>query len=175
MLKKSKNKPQSIQVVDTPCVGICSTVYGDDVCRGCKRQFIEVTNWNGYELSEKKSVLQRLAKDIDNILSPYVVVHDVKCIQEELLALGGRLIVNDSPLTQLWRLLVAMLQYKLSDEQVNDFCESYKRIKRYGFDFKDDLNICSLDQWYELWRELDKKWYNTALNVNDSYISEDNL
>ena len=32
----------------TPCVGICSTTYGDDVCRGCKRFSFEVINWNAF-------------------------------------------------------------------------------------------------------------------------------
>ncbi|MCA4075779.1 DUF1289 domain-containing protein, partial [Pseudomonas kurunegalensis] len=31
--------------IKTPCVGLCSTVYGDTVCRGCKRFHHEVINW----------------------------------------------------------------------------------------------------------------------------------
>ncbi|HBZ99754.1 MAG TPA: DUF1289 domain-containing protein, partial [Pseudomonas sp.] len=27
----------SSQRIKTPCIGLCSTVYGDVVCRGCKR------------------------------------------------------------------------------------------------------------------------------------------
>ena len=30
----------------TPCLGICSTTYGDDVCKGCKRFVHEVISWN---------------------------------------------------------------------------------------------------------------------------------
>ena len=30
----------------TPCLGIYSTTYGDDVCLGCGRSFDEVNNWN---------------------------------------------------------------------------------------------------------------------------------
>jgi hypothetical protein len=33
------------QTIKTPCVGLCSTVYGDLVCRGCKRFHHEVINW----------------------------------------------------------------------------------------------------------------------------------
>ncbi|MCF8976542.1 DUF1289 domain-containing protein, partial [Pseudomonas edaphica] len=32
----------SNQAIKTPCVGLCSTVYGDLVCRGCKRFHHEV-------------------------------------------------------------------------------------------------------------------------------------
>ena len=45
---------------DSPCVGICSTVYGDEVCLGCGRTDEEVTQWNRYSDEEKKAVLARL-------------------------------------------------------------------------------------------------------------------
>ena len=44
----------------TPCVGICSTTYGDDVCRGCKRFIHEVINWNSFKPEEKEAVWKRL-------------------------------------------------------------------------------------------------------------------
>lgn len=44
----------------TPCIGICSTGIGDDVCRGCKRFAEEVVSWNTYSNAEKQAVLNRL-------------------------------------------------------------------------------------------------------------------
>ena len=44
----------------TPCLGICSTTYGDDVCKGCKRFVHEVINWNKYNTNEKEVVNSRL-------------------------------------------------------------------------------------------------------------------
>ena len=44
----------------TPCIGVCSTVFGDEVCRGCKRFQYEVIQWNAFNDSEKRSVLDRL-------------------------------------------------------------------------------------------------------------------
>lgn len=44
----------------TPCIGICSTTYGDLVCRGCKRFAHEVVGWNGFEDSQRALVWQRL-------------------------------------------------------------------------------------------------------------------
>ena len=46
--------------VKTPCVGVCSTVFGDEVCRGCKRFQHEVIEWNGYSDFEKEIVWNRL-------------------------------------------------------------------------------------------------------------------
>ena len=44
----------------TPCIGICSTALGDDVCRGCKRFTEEVIRWNGYSDAERAAVFARL-------------------------------------------------------------------------------------------------------------------
>jgi predicted Fe-S protein YdhL (DUF1289 family) len=45
---------------DTPCIAICSTSNGDDVCKGCGRSFYEVTNWITMTEPEKAEVWQRI-------------------------------------------------------------------------------------------------------------------
>lgn len=47
-------------IKNTPCVGICSTVYGDQVCRGCMRFYDEVIDWNRFDYQKKESVYKRL-------------------------------------------------------------------------------------------------------------------
>ncbi len=44
----------------TPCIGICSTTYGDLVCRGCKRFAHEIVQWNAFEPAQRQAVWQRL-------------------------------------------------------------------------------------------------------------------
>jgi uncharacterized protein len=44
----------------TPCIGTCSTTYGDLVCRGCKRFAHEIVQWNGYDTDQRGAVWQRL-------------------------------------------------------------------------------------------------------------------
>jgi uncharacterized protein len=44
----------------TPCVGICSTTYGDLVCRGCKRFSHEIVQWNGYTVDQRDMIWHRL-------------------------------------------------------------------------------------------------------------------
>ena len=46
----------------SPCVGICSTVLGDDICRGCGRTFDEVLNWHSFSDEEKRAINKRLAQ-----------------------------------------------------------------------------------------------------------------
>ena len=49
------------EVPRSPCIGVCSTTYGDLICRGCYRFAHEVTQWNGYEPAQQTVVLERLA------------------------------------------------------------------------------------------------------------------
>jgi len=60
----------------TPCVGICSTTYGDEVCRGCKRFSFEVINWNAFNPEEREAVWKRLEKLKSQIMSSRLEVLD---------------------------------------------------------------------------------------------------
>jgi predicted Fe-S protein YdhL (DUF1289 family) len=46
---------------DSPCIGRCSTVLGDEVCRGCLRSFEEITRWLVMSDEERRAVNQRIA------------------------------------------------------------------------------------------------------------------
>jgi uncharacterized protein len=53
-------------LTESPCVGICSTSLGDEICMGCNRTFDEVRLWNSLPDAEKIKINQRLlsqAKD----------------------------------------------------------------------------------------------------------------
>jgi predicted Fe-S protein YdhL (DUF1289 family) len=54
----------SLKKIDTPCIGICSTIYGDTICRGCKRSYQEVIDWNTYNNATKAKILQVLWQHI---------------------------------------------------------------------------------------------------------------
>lgn len=45
---------------DTPCIAICSTSQGDDVCKGCGRSFDEVQHWPAMSPGEKRAVWRRI-------------------------------------------------------------------------------------------------------------------
>jgi predicted Fe-S protein YdhL (DUF1289 family) len=46
---------------ECPCVGHCTTVLGDDVCRSCLRTFEEVTRWLEMNEQERRQVNLRIA------------------------------------------------------------------------------------------------------------------
>ena len=60
----------------TPCIGVCSTTYGDLVCRGCKRFAHEVVGWNGFADNQQHVVWERLNRLLAESVRAYVTVVD---------------------------------------------------------------------------------------------------
>ena len=48
---------------DTPCIAICSTSQGDDVCKGCGRTFEEVQNWTDMGATQKRATWRRISTE----------------------------------------------------------------------------------------------------------------
>ena len=69
----------------TPCVGICSTTYGDLVCRGCKRFAHEIVQWNGYSDDQRARVWGRLDSLRDGCVAEFVAVADLARLNAALL------------------------------------------------------------------------------------------
>ena len=65
----------------TPCIGVCSTTYGDLVCRGCKRFAHEIVGWNGFAESQRNTVWQRLEELRDGALERFVEVTDAQLLR----------------------------------------------------------------------------------------------
>jgi uncharacterized protein len=48
---------------DAPCIAICSTSQGDEVCKGCGRTFEEVQHWPGMGPADKRLVWRRITQE----------------------------------------------------------------------------------------------------------------
>ncbi len=48
---------------DTPCIAICSTSQGDDVCKGCGRTFGEVQHWPEMSSAAKRDTWHRITQE----------------------------------------------------------------------------------------------------------------
>ena len=70
--------------VKTPCVGVCSTVFGDQVCRGCKRFHHEVIEWNGYTDIQKETVWSRLESLKVLIMKSKIFIENQVLLQSKL-------------------------------------------------------------------------------------------
>ena len=68
----------------TPCVGICSTTFGDEVCKGCKRFAHEIVSWTKYSQEEREIVNDRLEKFKIQILQHRFAVTDKNLFESML-------------------------------------------------------------------------------------------
>lgn len=51
---------------DTPCIAICSTSQGDEVCKGCGRSFEEVQHWTEMRPAQKRQTWRRITLHADS-------------------------------------------------------------------------------------------------------------
>ncbi len=71
----------SLTVRRTPCVGICSTTYGDLVCRGCRRFAHEIRDWNAFTPEQRQRVWQRLQTLRDGAVAAAVEIVDADAVR----------------------------------------------------------------------------------------------
>ena len=108
----------------TPCLGICSTTYGDNVCKGCKRFVHEVINWNKYAIPEKELVNSRLESFKLTVLKDRFSVSNAVLLATRLNDQGINF--NDSldPMTWIFDLLRAAGSQDLDLNQFGIVCFS---------------------------------------------------
>jgi uncharacterized protein len=95
----------SLKNIDTPCIGICSTIYGDAVCRGCKRSYQEVIDWNTYDDAQKQVIMQRLEQQIVVACQDKLIVTDAALLQQQLVKFNIRYRLESDPLCWAFYLL----------------------------------------------------------------------
>ena len=122
----------------TPCIGICSTTYGDEVCRGCKRFSYEIINWNSFSPEEKEAIWKRLEKLKTQIMSSRVKIFDSELMNEGIKKY--RLRVKDD-LNDYSKAFEIIKQVSESFEDLMDFgIELFNKEKSLK-DLKDDIEI----------------------------------
>lgn len=91
--------------IKTPCIGLCSTVYGDLVCRGCKRYHHEVIQWNGYSGEEKQAVWRRLEHLLVQVMTSKLEVVDPSLLRQQLEDRKIRFMPHQSPYCWAYQLI----------------------------------------------------------------------
>jgi predicted Fe-S protein YdhL (DUF1289 family) len=93
------------QLINTPCVGRCSTVFGDRVCRGCHRLQQEVIDWNGYPDKVKESIWARLEAMVIAAMTTRIDVIDCVLLRQQLVERKIRFVDRHSPYCWAYSLL----------------------------------------------------------------------
>ena len=138
----------------TPCLGICSTTYGDNVCKGCKRFVHEVISWNKYTTKERELINLRLESFKVKILADRFTVHDPALLASQLENNG--IIFNQSldPLTWIFDLLRATGSQQID---LNDFGVSLKTDARLS-----DLRQMITKEFLELSESHYDRYFKTS-------------
>ena len=102
----------------TPCIGICSTTFGDDVCKGCKRFSHEITNWGKFSTDERAVVNSRLEQFKTTILKEKFSISDSELFESKMNEFSINFNSSLDPITWIFDLLRASSN---KDLNVNDF------------------------------------------------------
>ena len=145
----------SHSVTDTPCIGVCSTIYGDMVCRGCKRFYDEIIDWNSFGDSEKLAVLARLNQLYETIVSQYLTVVDTALLEQKCQRFNIRIRSEFTAYSWAYQLL-------------REGAEKIQDITKYGIELK--LTHANLKALY---REMDNKLFATASQQQQALAAVD--
>ena len=138
----------------TPCVGICSTTYGDDVCRGCKRFSFEVINWNSFKPEERESVWKRLEKLKSQIMASRLKVFDPIKLEESIKHFQLKIKDDLNDLSKAFELI----------KQVS---ESFSNLDEFGIDvFEKNKSLTSLKE------EIENELYTLSKAHYEKYFIE---
>jgi len=145
----------------TPCVGICSTTYGDNVCRGCKRFSFEVINWNAFKPEERESVWKRLEKLKSQIMDSRLKVFDPKKLKESINYFQLKVKDDLNDLSKAF-------------EVIKQVSESFNNLEEFGIEvFEKNKPLITLkeeieNELYTLSKAHYEKYFIEPLNRNKS-------
>lgn len=91
----------------TPCLGICTTTFGDEVCKGCKRFSHEIVSWTKYSLEEREIINTRLEKFKIQILQDRFKIINKELFSSNLDQMGINFNHSLNPLTWIFDLFRA--------------------------------------------------------------------
>lgn len=127
----------SLKKIDTPCIGICSTIYGDEVCRGCKRSYQEVIDWNTYSNEQRKSIFSRLWSNIEKACEDKIKITDLKKLRSQCDKYNIRYFEEQSPLCWAYYLL-------------QEGHSKIQNLKQYGLYIQSAYKDLSLTELYQI-------------------------
>ena len=121
---------------ETPCIGVCSTIYGDDVCRGCKRFYNEIIDWNSFDDQRKLTILMRLEAIMAEVMGQYLQIADVDLLKAKCEQFSVKYRPEFSPLCWAYELL------KAGADKIHD-------LSKYGLVVQQDFQNLPLPQLFE--------------------------
>lgn len=142
--------------VRTPCIGVCSTAIGDQVCRGCKRFVHEIDSWNGFSHEQRRLISQRLESFLFQVVSNKLLITDEKKLRAVIEHQQIRFNPDQNAYCWLFDLL------KAGASQIDDLSE-------YGVAVQTAWRDVSL---VELRQAIDRDYYTLSCAYYDRYFTQ---
>jgi uncharacterized protein len=101
-------------LLKSPCVGFCSTTFGDPICRGCKRTIREVDQWNTLTTTKQRQIWQRLWQQTTEVVCRYLIVRNSTLLRQQLQRYAVRYHLGVPP--EVW----ALDLLRAGSEQIRD-------------------------------------------------------
>ena len=122
--------------IESPCLGVCSTTQGDDICRGCKRNSDEILRWGAMTSEQRQNIMRRTEWLSVDIVQEYFQLIDKDQLEQQLIKHRIRYTKHFDPLCWVIDLLRAG-------------AGRIQQIEAYGLAFKDPMhNELQLEQLY---------------------------
>lgn len=141
--------------VRTPCIGVCSTVFGGDVCRGCKRFSYEVIDWVGYTEEQKQAIDARLSYLLSQLVRARFDIFDEQRLLAGLKAQNIRFHEYRNPYCWIFELLRAGASQVVPED--------------YGFRVRSAYQGIALPKQVE---EIDQDFYTLSDAHFQRYVAE---
>jgi predicted Fe-S protein YdhL (DUF1289 family) len=97
----------TLSETETPCVGVCSTIYGDLICRGCFRHYQDVIDWNTFDATQKTTLLNALDALVTGVLAESIEIIDPALLQAKCAQYHIKIRLSWNPYTWIHALLRA--------------------------------------------------------------------
>jgi predicted Fe-S protein YdhL (DUF1289 family) len=140
----------------TPCVGICSTGIGGNVCRGCKRYAHEVIRWNSYSQQERQIIWRRLEMFRVTIMKRWVEVIDEEQLRRELQR--QKIKVNPGLNSLAWAYDLLRVR-----------AEHLKSLEPYGLKLLPEVSLSTIE---EIFQEIEKEYLTLSEAHYARYFSD---
>ena len=141
----------------TPCIGICSTTFGDDVCKGCRRFSHEIISWPKYSDDERAIVNSRLEQFKIKVLQEKFSIVDPDVFRSKLSEYSIKFNDSMEPITWLFDLLRASGKQELNLE---DF--GVQVLPQYAHYPLPDLNQLMNTEFSELSEAYFNRFHNLS-------------
>jgi uncharacterized protein len=132
----------------TPCIGVCSTIYGDDICRGCHRNFDEIIKWNQFSLEQRSDIQKRLDNLQNKFTIKYFEIININLLIKALIDFKINYQNSDNNLSLVYKLL------KKANNKIDT-----ENLYQYGIILKNKKNTLSLNQ---IFTEIDEGIYKES-------------